>query len=129
MSPSVESLTRVARDTAIACGLMAEAAALWRPGSWQVPLGVVGGGLLVGVSFWAIWGGVEAWTRPRREGGSGAGFRLVKFFTRYAILAVAAYGMMVRLHLDPVGMLAGVTSLVVAAGLEAVRGLRWRRFL
>ena len=123
------SLKRVARDTAIVCGLMAVVAAAWRPGNWTVPLGVVGGGLLIGLSFWAIWGGVEGSTTPRGQGGAGARFRLVKFFTRYAILAVAAYGMMVRLHLDPVGMLAGVTSVVVAAGLEAVRGLRWRRFL
>ena len=122
-------LKRVARDTAIVCGLMAVAAALWRPGNWQAPMGVIGGGLLIGLSFWAIWGGVEAWTVRRDEGGRGARLRLVKFFTRYAILAFAAYGMMVRLHLDPVGMLAGVTALVVAAGLEAVRGLRWRRFL
>jgi hypothetical protein len=29
--------------------------------------------------------------------------------------------MMVRLHLDPIGMLIGVTSVVVAATVEAVR--------
>jgi hypothetical protein len=48
----------------------------------------------------------------------------VKFFTRHAILALAAYGMMVRLHLDPLGMLVGVSSLFVAAAVEAVRSLR-----
>ncbi len=74
----------------------------------------------MGLSFWAIWGGVDGWLRP----GSGGRLRLVKFFTRYAILTVAAYGMMVRLHLDPVGLLVGVTSLGVAVGVEAVRGLR-----
>ena len=56
-------------------------------------------------------------------------FLLVKFFTRHAIVAVAAYGMMVRLHLDPMGLLAGVSSLGVAVGVEALRDLRWRRFL
>jgi hypothetical protein len=45
----------------------------------------------------------------------------VKFFTRHAILAVAAYVMMVRLHLDPVGMFIGVTSVVVAAAVAAAR--------
>ena len=44
-------------------------------------------------------------------------------------MALAAYGMMVRLHLDPVGLLAGVSSLGVAVGVEALRDLRWRRFL
>ena len=56
-------------------------------------------------------------------------FVLVKFFTRHAIVALAAYGMMVRLHLDPLGLLAGVSSLGVAVGVEALRDLRWRRFL
>jgi len=54
---------------------------------------------------------------------------LVKFFTRHAIVALAAYGMMVRLHLDPIGLLAGVSSLGIALGFEALRDLRWRRFL
>jgi hypothetical protein len=37
------------------------------------------------------------------------------------MLALVAYVMMVRLHLDPVGMIVGVTSVVVAAGIEAAR--------
>jgi hypothetical protein len=45
----------------------------------------------------------------------------VKFFTRHVILGLVAYGMMVRLHLDPIGMLVGVTSVVVAAAIEAAR--------
>jgi hypothetical protein len=32
--------------------------------------------------------------------------------------------MMVRLHLDPVGMLVGVSSLVLAAGIDALRRLQ-----
>jgi hypothetical protein len=53
----------------------------------------------------------------------------VKFFTRHGIVALAAYGMMVRLHVDPLGVLLGVTSLGIAVGVEALRDLRWRRFL
>ena len=56
-------------------------------------------------------------------------FVLVKFFTRHAIVALAAYGMMVRLHVDPLGVLLGVTSLGIVVGVEALRDLRWRRFL
>jgi len=56
-------------------------------------------------------------------------FALVKFFTRHGIVALAAYGMMVRLHVDPLGVLLGVTSLGIAVGVEALRDLRWRRFL
>ena len=56
------------------------------------------------------------------------GLQLVKFFTRHGMLALAAYGMMVRLHLDPVGLLAGVSSLVIAVAVEVRRDFRWRRF-
>lgn len=102
---------------------LAVVAALARPGDWRLPGGVLGGAALIGLSWWAISSGVEGLARP----GGGGGWRLVKFFTRYGILAVAAYGMMVRLHLDPVGMLVGVTAFPVAASIEAVRGLRATR--
>lgn len=118
-------IARVARDTAIVCTVMsAMAAAVW-PNNWRIAAGVVGGGLLIGASFWAIWGGVEGLTQP----GKWRGFGFVKFFTRYAILGLGAYGMMVRLHLDPLGLLTGVSSIGVAVGVEAFRGLRGRRLL
>jgi len=93
---------------------------------------VLGGGVLIGMSFWAIRGTVDTLIGLRPGGETGrisTGFALVKFFTRHAIVALAAYGMMVRLHLDPLGLLAGVSSLGVAVGVEALRDLRWRRFL
>ena len=104
---------------------------------------MLGGGVLIGVSFWAIRGTVDTLIllRPGRSrrsddaaeaddtGRISTAFVLVKFFTRHAIVALAAYGMMVRLHLDPIGLLAGVSSLGVAVGVEALRDLRWRRFL
>jgi hypothetical protein len=115
---------------------------LWKR-NLAAPLGVLGGGLLIGASFWAIRGTVDALVSlgpglPRRGGEPAkagetrrisTALVLVKFFTRHAIVALAAYGMMVRLHLDPMGLLAGVTSLGVAVGVEALRDLRWRRFL
>ncbi len=123
-------IARIGRDTAVVCVLLALAGALWFR-NLAVPLGVVGGGLLIGLSFWAIWGSVEAFMGLRSGGetsGKRARFHLVKFFTRHAMLALAAYGMMVCLQLDPVAMLAGLTSLGVAVAVEAVRSLRWRRF-
>ena len=124
-------IARVARDTAIACVAIAIAFFLWRKSLASV-LGVLGGGVLIGLVFWAIRGTVDAFIGLRLAGENArntAAFALVKFFTRHAIVAVAAYGMMVRLHLDPLGLLAGVSSLGVAVGVEAVRDLRWRRFL
>jgi hypothetical protein len=86
--------------------------------------GVLAGGVLVGLALWALGGFVSALV-IREESGEirpvSRGFGLVKFFTRHAILAFVAYVMMVRLHLDPIGMVVGVTSVVVAATLEAAR--------
>ena len=124
-------LSRIARDTAITCVLFAAIAIVVWPGDWSVPLGVAGGGLLLALSMWAIRGTVDAWLGRSLAGGTAGGavrpratLGLVKFFTRYAMLAFAAYVMMARLHIDPVGMLAGVSALGVAAGAEAVRGKR-----
>ena len=124
-------IERLARHTAIACVVIALLFALWRR-NVSAPLGVLGGGLLIGLSFWAIRSTVDAVIALRSSGETGqktARFALVKFFTRHAIVALAAYGMMVRLRLDPVGLLAGVSSLGVAVGVEALRDLRWRRLL
>jgi len=124
-------IARLARHTAIACLAIAILFWLWKR-TFAAPLGVVGGGALIGLSFWAIRGTVDTLIGLRSGGETGrisTGFALVKFFTRHAIVALAAYGMMVRLHLDPLGLLAGVSSLGVAVGVEALRDLRWRRFL
>jgi hypothetical protein len=135
-------IARIARDMVLACVAIAIAFWLWK-GNLTSPFGVLGGGLLIGLSFWAIRGTVDTLiarqpglSRRSREGAKADGtgrnstaFALVKFFTRHGIVALAAYGMMVRLHLDPLGLLAGVTSLGVAVGVEALRDLRWRRFL
>ena len=124
-------IARVARDMALACVLIAIGFFIWKQ-NVASPLGVLGGGVLIGLSFWAIRGTVDALIALGAEAETGRisrAFVLVKFFTRHAIVALAAYGMMVRLHLDPVGLLAGVSSLGVAVGVEALRDLRWRRFL
>jgi hypothetical protein len=40
---------------------------------------------------------------------------------RYALLALLAYVMIARLRLHPLGLLAGASSVVAAAGVEALR--------
>lgn len=103
---------------------------MWR-GSIASGFAVLGGGGLIAISFWAIARTVDDLVLrfSSETGQKTAIFTLVKFFTRHGIVALAAYGMIVRLHLDPLGLLAGVTSLGVAVGLEAFRDVRWRRFL
>ena len=52
---------------------------------------------------------------------------LVKFFTRYAILAAGAYVIMARLRLPPVAVIAGASSVVIAVMFEALRDLSHSR--
>jgi hypothetical protein len=122
-------IERTVRDTAIICALMMVVATAWKR-DFATPAGVAAGGLLIALAFWAIRGSVDGWIGVRLGGETApkrARFQLVKFFTRHVILALAAYGMMVRLRVDPVAMLVGVSSLGAAVAVEAVRGLRWRR--
>ena len=123
-------IERIARTAALVCVVLALVAAMWTRGV-LVPLGVLGGGLLIGLSYWAISSSVDAALALRSGSETGrkrAGLHLVKIFTRHGMLALAAYVMMVRLHLDPVGLLAGVSSLGIAVAVEVLRDLRWRRF-
>jgi hypothetical protein len=122
-------IERIARDTAVSCVLIAALFAIWKR-SILDGFAVLGGGLLIAISFWAIRSGVdELIERFRVETGRKIiAFTLVKFFTRHGIVGLAAYGMMVRLHLDALGLLAGVSSLGLGVAVEAFRDLRWRRF-
>lgn len=122
-------IERIARGTAISCVAIAVLFAIWRR-SIAAPLSVFAGGALIGFSFWAIGSLVDDLIlRVRSETGlKSTSFTLVKFFTRHAIVALAAYGMIVRLHVDPIGLLAGVSSLGVAVAVEGLKSLRWRRF-
>ena len=117
-------LRRLERDAVVAALLLAAGAALWWPQRPGRPLGVLGGLALVGIGYAGIRAGVRALGESPETRGSRRRSGFVKFFTRHAILALAAYGMMARLKLDPVGMLVGVSSLALAAGLEAARGLQ-----
>lgn len=113
------------RDALIACAAIAAAAWAVARGHVQAPLGVFGGGALAWISYRGIKGGIDALTGAE---GAGTGVRmaigLVKFFTRYAILALSAYVMLVRLRLHPVGVVVGASSPVVAAMVAAARVLR-----
>jgi hypothetical protein len=91
----------------------------------QAAAGVIGGGLLAGVSYVALASGTQALA----DVVSGAGAdraRLVRAATirlvgRYALLGFLAYVMIARLRLHPLGLLAGASSVAAAAFVEAVR--------
>jgi hypothetical protein len=126
------------RDAAIACGVMAAVALVVSRGKPEAAAGVVGGFALVTLSYSAIKGAVNlvvgvAGQPQAAENGSGeapalpAGKRVVlavKFFTRYALLAVGAYAMLACLRVHPVGLFAGATTPFVAAVVQAVRSSR-----
>jgi hypothetical protein len=127
-------LRRVERRSLWVFAILLVAAAV-SGGGVRAVLGVVGGGLVAAVSYRAIRSGVDgivaAGVRPGTGGAAATGsasaaWRLVKFVTRFAILALIAYVMMVRLRAQPVWMLLGASSLVAAAALEAVRAPRAR---
>lgn len=125
-------LRRFERNQALATLAMAAIAAAWRI---DVALGVIGGGLLMALSYRAIKGGVQAIVGkgdaaalPEHGGARRRAVLVAKFVGRYALLALGAYAMLVLLRAHPVGLLAGTTSPVVAVAVEALRVARsWSR--
>ena len=100
-------------------------------GDVNAPAGVFGGGALVWISYRGIKGGIDVLVcEPGGEGrprsGTGVAIGLVKFFTRYGILAIAAYVIMARFRMPPLAVFAGASSLVVAVAIEALRGSQWK---
>ena len=121
-------LRRLERTAWIACLVMAGAAYIVSRGQWRPVFGVLGGGLLIAVSYRTIGSGVsglvERAARPAGAGGpppAGVGKTAVLVVFRYALLALLAYVMIARLRLHPLGLLAGASSVVAAAAVEAVR--------
>jgi hypothetical protein len=112
-------LDRVQRNAVVSCAVMAVAAvAIAR--DWRAGAAVLGGGLLIATSFLSIRGGIEDLAGRRR-----AGRALLKVVGRYALLAFLAYVMIARLRLPPLGLIAGASSVVAAALVEALRFL-WK---
>lgn len=114
-------LKRIEREAVLVCvGLALVGLAIW-PRTVAAGAGVLGGGALMALSYWAIRGTVDGVLGTGASGRRPGLGLLVKFFTRHAILAVAAYGMMARLRVDPVALLVGVTSFGAAVAADAIR--------
>jgi hypothetical protein len=126
------TLRRIERYSVMACVALAVTAGIATRRVAEA-LGVLGGGALVAISYSGIKAGISTvlgggGVGDARDGDAGGGARpvaigLVKFFTRYAILALAAYVIMARLRLPPVAVFAGASSLVIAVMVEALRGV------
>ena len=123
-------LRRLERTALLACLAMAVGAWVIGGGQWAPVAGVLGGGLLIAVSYRTIGSGVTGLVErspgraarqraPRRRRGSGR--PRCWWSGRYALLALLAYVMIARLRLHPLGLLAGASSVVAAAAVEAFR--------
>jgi hypothetical protein len=118
---------RLERDTSIVVALCAVAGSVI--GGWRMGAGVLGGGLLLAISYRALTRAVDA-IGPPAPGQEGrptvSPWRLALGLAgRYALLLAAGYVIIGRLHLHPLGVLVGVSAVVVAAMVEAVRS--WRQ--
>jgi hypothetical protein len=111
-------LRRIERRAVLSCAIMALGAWAIARGRVDAPLGVLGGGALVWISYRGIKSGVDALATTTR---ARVTLGLVKCFTRYGILAAAAYVIMARLRMPPLAVFAGASSLVIAVMIEAFR--------
>jgi hypothetical protein len=127
------TLRSVERNAFFICAAMTVLACFVPPRP-AVALGVVGGGLLVAVSYWSLKSGVTAFVDVLAGAGKAAGAsgeptpsranirrEIVKLTLRYALLGLLAYVMIARLRLHPWGLLAGASSVVAGVSLEALR--------
>jgi hypothetical protein len=120
-------LRRIGRTAVYACALMAALALALSPSHMMSALAVLGGGVLAGTSYVAIESAVTALVErfasssepPLRR--PALHWTLLKVTGRYALLGFAAYVMIARLRLSPLGLLAGASSVVAAVAVEAVR--------
>ncbi|MPZ21107.1 MAG: hypothetical protein GEV06_24885 [Luteitalea sp.] len=122
-APSDRVVERIGRGALAACLLLTVAA--WLLSNASIAVGVLGGGLISGLSLWTIRSSVGALmtTGTGRARRGSAGRRLFGLAGRYALLGFLAYVMIVRLRLHPIGLLLGASSVVLAASAETVRFL------
>ena len=118
---------RIGRASILICLVLA-AVALVAAGR-SMAAGVLGGGLLIGISFYTLGSGVAVIVKAASGGVSSrrtVAVSLLKLLVRYALLAFLAYVMIARLRLHPIGLLIGASSVTAAAFVEAVRLLSKR---
>lgn len=115
-----EQLRRLRRNTVIACLAIALVALAIEP---RAALGVLGGGVLVAISYGAVAASLRLLfsNGASSRSASKRGLALLIFIGHYALLAFAAYVMIERFRLHPVGLVGGASSFVLAAAVEALR--------
>ena len=86
-------------------------------------VGVLGGALIAGISYFGVRRGVDSLSAAMADGGNaraGLARTLIMLVGRYALLALIAYVMISRLRVSPLGVLLGVSVIPLAAALETI---------
>ena len=109
-------LARVARRALVISAVFTAAALIL--GGVNAAVGVVGGAALALMSFLMLKRGTARLADPA-AGRAGRGSALGLVVVRYALLAFAAYVMIARLRLHPIGLLVGASSIAAAIAVEA----------
>ena len=115
-------IRRIGRASVLICVVMAALALAFS--GVAMGAGVLGGGVLIGVSYYTIGGGVAGIVAAATGGVSSKRtvvLSTLKLLLRYALLGFLAYVMIARLRLHPIGLLVGASSVAAAALVEAVR--------
>jgi hypothetical protein len=113
-------LARLARRAVVISAVFAAVALV--VGGLGAAVGVVGGAILALMSFLMLKRGTARLT-DRAAGSASRGRGLGLIVLRYALLAFAAYVMISRLRLHPIGLLVGASSIAAAVAVEAVAAL------
>ncbi|HTV00594.1 MAG TPA: ATP synthase subunit I [Luteitalea sp.] len=95
---------------------------------WRMGAGVLAGGCLSAISYRALARGVAAIGPPpagQEDRPPPSPVRVaLGLVGRYALLLAGGYVIIARLHLHPLGVLVGVSAVVIAAMVETARA--WR---
>jgi hypothetical protein len=132
------ALRRVLRHSAVIAAIAATAALVLDGGRPEGALGVLVGTGLMAFSYRVIRQSVDARAsraligggQDRQSGRPGlarTAWTLTKYVTRYGVVAVAAWVVLVPLHASPAWLFAGVSVPVAAIGIEAVLSRRQGR--
>ena len=115
-----QALSRIARRAVLISAIFTACALVL--GGLNAATGVVGGAALTLMSFLMLRRGLARLTEPDAPPVS-KGRAAAAVILRYALLGFAAYVMIARLRLHPIGLLVGASSIVAAIAVEAAAAL------
>lgn len=90
--------------------------------SLQVGLGIAAGGLIVTINFHLLAKTLKkAFTPPHIASVGGV---IIKYYIRFIITAILIYVLMISQHVDPMGLIAGLSVVVASMMLATLNEVR-----